>query len=120
MCVRVFLAEDAEIMRRAIRNILSEREDIKIVGEAATLSEVIQKMAELQPDEIVFDLHMADGEKDPLPAGPKILAISFANDDEAKLLAERIGASVLLDKLELANELIPAILELAPVGSRPS
>ena len=69
MCVRVFLAEDAEIMRRAIHNLLSKREDIKVVGEAATLSEVIQKMAELQPDEIVFDLHMADGEKDPLPAG---------------------------------------------------
>ena len=118
MCVRVLLAEDAEVLRRAIRNLLSEREDIKIVGEAATLSEVIQKMAELQPDEIVFDLHMADGEKDPLPAGPKILAISFANDDEAKILAERIGASVLLDKMDLSEELIPTILELAPAGQQ--
>ena len=114
MCVRVFLAEDSEPMRRAIRVLLSEREDITLVGEAATLSEAIQKAEELRPDEIIFDLHMADGAKQHLFAGTKLLAISFANDDEAKAAAARIGAAKLLDKMELANELIPAILGLAP------
>ncbi len=47
------------------------------------------------------------------PNGHKLLAISFANDDEAKELAQRIGAMKLLDKMKLADELIPAILELA-------
>ena len=47
MCVRVFLAEDAEVMRKAIRHLLSECEDITVVGEAATLSEAIQKTEEL-------------------------------------------------------------------------
>jgi two-component system, NarL family, response regulator DevR len=117
MCVRVFLAEDSEPVRKAIRILLSEREDIKVVGEAATLSEAIQKSAVLQPDEVILDLHMVDGEREPLPAGPKVLAISFANDNEAKTLAECIGASVLLDKMNLSKELIPAILELAPAGS---
>ena len=114
MCVRVLLAEDAELVRKAIRVLLSEREDITLVGEAATFSEGVQKAEELSPDVIVLDLHMADGARQPLPAGPKLLAISFANDDEAKALADRIGAPKLLDKMELANELIPAILELAP------
>ena len=49
MCVRVFLADDAEIVRHAIRNLLDEREDIKIVGEAATFPEVLQKTTELRP-----------------------------------------------------------------------
>jgi two-component system, NarL family, response regulator NreC len=114
MCVRVFLAEDAEPMRKAIRNLLSNREDIQIVGEATTFSETVQKTAELQPDEIIFDLHMADDANERLPVGLKLLAISFANDDEAKELADSIGAAKLLDKMELAKELIPAILELAP------
>ena len=105
-------------MRKAIRHLLSECEDITVVGEAATLSEAIQKTEELRPDEIIFDLHMADGAKQHLFAGSKLLAISFANDDEANTLADSIGAARLLDKLELANELIPAILELAPVASR--
>jgi len=110
----VFLAEDAEVMRKAIRALLSEREDIALVGEAATWSEAIQKAEELLPDGIILDLHMADGAKQHLPTGTKLLAISFANDDEAKALADSIGAAKLLDKMELANELIPAILELAP------
>jgi two-component system, NarL family, response regulator DevR len=111
MCVKVFLAEDSEPVRKAIRILLSECKDISVVGEAATLSEAIQKTAELQPDVIIFDLHMADGEKERLPAGPKLIAISFANDDEAKASADSIGAAKLLDKMELAQELIPTILE---------
>jgi DNA-binding NarL/FixJ family response regulator len=113
MCVKVLLAEDAELVRKAIRVLLSEREDITLVGEAATFSEAVQKAEELLPDVIILDLHMADGAKH-LPAGTKLLAISFANDDEAKASADSIGAAKLLDKMELANELIPAILELAP------
>ena len=114
MCVKVLLAEDAELVRKAIRVLLSEREDITLVGEAATFSEAVQKAEELLPDVIILDLHMADGAKQHLPAGTKLLAISFANDDEAKASADSIGAAKLLDKMELANELIPAILELAP------
>ena len=34
MCVRVFLAEDSEPVRKAIRTLLSECKDIKVVGEA--------------------------------------------------------------------------------------
>jgi DNA-binding NarL/FixJ family response regulator len=80
MCVRVFLAEDSEPMRKAIRVLLSRCEDITLVGEAATFSGAIQKAAELQPDEIFFDLHMAEDAKLCLPTGTKVLAISFAND----------------------------------------
>ncbi len=113
MCVRVFLADDAEQVRKAIRILLSERKDITVVGEAATFSEAVRKAEELLPDEIIFDLRLAEGENERLPAGPKLIAISFANDDEAKASADSIGAGKLLDKMELANELIPAILELA-------
>jgi len=42
-----------------------------------------------------------------------VLAISVANDDEAKSMAESIGAAKLLDKMNLSQELIPTILELA-------
>jgi DNA-binding NarL/FixJ family response regulator len=103
-------------VRHRIRNLLDEREDIKVVGEAATFSEAIQKSAELQPDEIIVDLRMADDANGHFPAGPTVLAISFANDDEVKALADTIGAVRLLDKMKLPEELIPAILELAPAG----
>src|ERR1700745_2154815 len=60
---------------------------------------------------------MTEGENLRLLAGTKLLAISLANDDEAKALAENIGAAKFLDKMNLSRELIPAILELAPQNS---
>src|SRR5713101_3411813 len=105
MCIRVLLAEDTAIMRRAIRNLLSNREDIEIVGEATTLSEAIQMSVELRPDEIIFDLHiMTEGANERLPAGPKLLAISFADNDDAKASADSIGAEKLVDKMNLSQE----------------
>jgi hypothetical protein len=76
------------------------------------------KATELKPDVIVFDLHMSDGIVVMLPDAPKMFAISFANDEEAKELADDIGAVRLLDKMELSETLVPAILELAPLRSR--
>jgi len=114
MCVRVLLADHTEVMRKAIRGLLSECEDISLVGEASTFAETVQKAKELLPDEIVLDLRMTEGENLCLLAGTKLLAMSIANDDEAKALAEDIGAAKFLDKLNLSQELIPAILELSP------
>ena len=115
MCVKVLLADDAEVVRNAIRSLFSGCEDISFVGEAATFSETVQKAQELLPDVVIFDLHMAEGNSLHLPAGMRLLAISIANDDEAKAIAESIGAAKFLDKMSLAQELIPAILELAPM-----
>jgi DNA-binding NarL/FixJ family response regulator len=70
MCVKV-LADDAEVVRKAIRWLLSECEEITLVGEAATFSETVQKAQELLPDEVIFDLHMAEGQSLQLPAGTR-------------------------------------------------
>jgi DNA-binding NarL/FixJ family response regulator len=61
MRVRVLLAEDTELMRKAIRNLLSECEDISLVGEAATFPETVRKAQELLPHEVILDLHLAEG-----------------------------------------------------------
>ena len=123
MCVRVFLADDAEVMRKAIQRLLSGREDIVVVGDASNIRETIQKTAELHPDLIILDVNMCD--KDCtlrtrvkcLLNGAKILAITLGADEVNEELLHGVGAVRLLDKMELANELIPAILELAPVGT---
>jgi chemotaxis response regulator CheB len=50
MCVKVFLTDDAAVMRNAIPSVLSKREDISVVGETSTFLETIQKTTELHPD----------------------------------------------------------------------
>ena len=120
MCVKVFLADDAEVMRKAIRRLLSDREDIAVVGEAANIRETIQKTAELHPDLIILDVHMpvkehvAPNEIKSSLNGAKVLAITFGTEDLEEELLGGLGAVKLLDKMDLADQLIPAILELAP------
>ena len=120
MCVRVFLADDADVTRRAIQRLLSNREDISVVGEASTFYETIEKTSELHPDLIILDLnlpdrnHIAPSEAKRLLNGAKVLAITLSTDDLKEELLASVGAVRLLDKMKLANELIPAILELAP------
>jgi DNA-binding NarL/FixJ family response regulator len=119
MCVKVFLADDAAVMRKAIRSLLSNREDISVVGEASNFLETIQKTTELHPDLIILDLnmpdrsHIAPSEAKRLLNGAKVLAITLGTENLDELL-DSVGAVRLLDKAELANDLIPAILELAP------
>jgi serine/threonine protein kinase len=43
----------------------------------------------------------------------KVLPEAFANDAEAKELAERYGAVSLLDKMSLCSEMIPAIMRFS-------
>ena len=123
MCVRVFLADDAEVMRKAIRTLLSKREDIAVVGEAANIRETIQKTAELHPDLIILDVTMAEKEciaptkVKGLLNGAKVLAITLGADDVKEELLEGVGAAKLLDKMDLSDQLIPAILELGEVQS---
>jgi two-component system, NarL family, response regulator DegU len=119
MSVKVFLADDAEVMRKAIRRFLSDREYISVVGEASTFYEMIEKTAELQPDLIILDLnlpdrnHIAPSEAKRLLNGARVLAITLGTDDLAEELLDSVGAVKLLDKMDLADQLIPAILEFA-------
>jgi two-component system response regulator DevR len=117
MCVKVLVADDADIMRRGIKQLLKDRDDIAVIGEASNLPETIQKTAELLPDVVIIDLRMAaraDGDLNPLTIGRPTVAISFAIDDVARGQAARLGAAKFIDKIELANELVPALLQFAP------
>ena len=106
MCVKVFLADDAAVMCKAIRSLLSKREDISVVGEASTFLETIQKTTELHPDLIILDLnlpdrnHIAPSEAKRLLNGAKVLAITLGTDDLEEELLHSVGAVRLLDKAE--------------------
>jgi DNA-binding NarL/FixJ family response regulator len=122
--VRVLLADDAEVIKVPIRRLLSEHPEITLVGEAATPRETIAMAMELHPDIVLLDLHFWD--KHPaeaaelgthLLAGTRVLAMSFSNDESAKIMAEGLGAALLLDKVTLGDELIPAILSLGRMNA---
>jgi DNA-binding NarL/FixJ family response regulator len=116
--VKVLLVDNSAMMREAIRGMLAEWPEVEVVGEAANFARAMQMASALRPQVVVIDLHLNDPEPANLCSrlhmgGARLLAMSFSNDDEAKALAQRIGSDVLLDKMDLYNELVPKIIQLA-------
>jgi DNA-binding NarL/FixJ family response regulator len=115
MTIRVLLADDSEIMRKAIVDLLKGDPGIEVVAESVGFAQTIELAAKLHPQVIILDVHMGD-ERTVTRAqvqfglqDSRLLAISVWKDEQTKYLAEAIGAIVLLDKTKLAMELIPAI-----------
>lgn len=118
--IRVLLADDSAIMLEAIGKLLDEESQIQVVGEASTFAAAMQMIADLKPDVLLLDLHMPQKRglhiplvKAQLNCVQYTLAISFANDEEAKSLAASYGAVALLDKMSLYSQLAPAIMRLS-------
>ena len=59
--VRTLLVDDEELGRRMLRSLLSNDEDIQVVGEAASASEARRQIADLQPDLLLLDIEMPGG-----------------------------------------------------------
>ena len=117
--IKVLLADDSEIIRRAIRALLRSQPKIELVGEAADFPQTVQMMNELNPEVIVMDVHMPNGTaatfldlKSRLNHGSRMLAISVWNDEDTKALVDSLGTFPLLDKMELSDKLIPTIMQL--------
>lgn len=112
MKISVLLADDSEIMRKMIADLLRGDPEIQLVAECASFAQTIELASRLHPQVIVLDVHMGDERTTTSKfglIGSRLLAISIWNDDETKALAKRMGAAALLDKASLTTALIPAI-----------
>ena len=119
--VTLLVADDADVIRRTLRNFLNGEPAIKVLGEASNFAETISMTAALEPDVILLEVHMPDDRSfnpEFVKASlcrARVLAMSlpsdYKSDQETRLLAENIGAVRMLDKTKLCDELIPAILQ---------
>jgi NarL family two-component system response regulator LiaR len=58
--IRVLVVDDHPVVRRGIKSLLAEEDDIEVVGEATNGKEAIQQVALLHPDVILMDLVMPE------------------------------------------------------------
>jgi DNA-binding NarL/FixJ family response regulator len=117
--IRVLLADDSAIVRRGIRQLLSTQSEIEIVGESVNFAQTVQMARALSPQVLVLDLHLPDDDnmtvqeiESLLDRGLQVLAISVWNPQESAELAEGLGAAAFLDKANLADTLIPTVMQL--------
>jgi DNA-binding NarL/FixJ family response regulator len=60
MSIRVVIADDHTVVRKGIRDLLSDEDDIAVVGEARNGHEAVDLATALQPDVVVMDIAMPE------------------------------------------------------------
>lgn len=59
--MRLFIADDSKILRERLVEILSEIEDVEIIGQEGDTAKVIEAIQELKPDLVILDIRMPGG-----------------------------------------------------------
>jgi DNA-binding NarL/FixJ family response regulator len=117
---RVLIADDDDLMRAGLLELLSNDPTIEIIGEASTGREAIERTRRLAPDVVLMDVRMPDldgiaATRELTRADPrtKILILTIFEDDDYVFGALRAGASGFLLKRTRPEELIAAVHTIA-------
>ncbi len=122
--IRVVLADDHEIVRKGIRDLLEDEGDIVVLAEATTGVEAVALSLEQRPDVILLDIQMP--EMTGIEAARKIksqapqvriLVLSAYDDDPYIFALLQAGASGYVLKNAQARELVRAVRVVAAGGS---
>jgi DNA-binding NarL/FixJ family response regulator len=120
--IRVVLAEDQPMVRAGFRSLLQSRDDIDVVGEAATGAEALEQVREQRPDVAVMDIRMPEMDgleatrritTDPTLNHTRVLVLTTFELDEYVFGALDAGASGFLLKGGEPADLVHAIRVIA-------
>jgi len=118
--VRVLLVDDHEVVRRGLREMLDDEDDIQVVAEAGGVAEAVAQASFAHPDVAVVDVQLPDGNGvelckrlRALPDGPRCLVLTAFDDEEALVGAIMAGASGYLLKQVRGQDLVTAVREVA-------
>ena len=115
---RVVLVDDHDLFRTGVRSELGEAVDI--VGEAASVTEAVPLIRELDPDVVLLDVHLPDGgghaviaQIAPERPGVRFLALSVSDAAEDVIGVIRAGARGYVTKSISGADLIDAVKRTA-------
>jgi DNA-binding NarL/FixJ family response regulator len=113
---RVLIADDDDLMRAGLAELLSGDVSIEIVGEAATGREAVERARRLDPDVVLMDVRMPDvdgieatRELSRAAARARVLILTTFEQDDYIVGALSAGASGFLLKRTRPEELIAAV-----------
>jgi DNA-binding NarL/FixJ family response regulator len=120
--VRVLIADDQALFREGLRTLLSARDDMNVVGEAADGAEAVALVERLQPAVVLMDLRMpvVDGIQATASIRARwpdipILVLTTFDDDSNLFGALRAGAAGYLLK-DVSSETLVAAIHAATRG----
>ena len=117
--LRILIADDQPLVRKAIRVLLESRAGWKVCAEAADGREAVAKTKELSPDIVVMDLSMPhmnglDATREIHSSCPQtqVLILTLYHFPELARAAQHAGAQGCVLKSDSNRSLIPAIASL--------
>jgi DNA-binding NarL/FixJ family response regulator len=117
---RVLIADDDDLMRAGLVELLSGEPEIEIAGEASTGRQAVERTRRLGPDLVLMDVRMPDlngiqatGELIRIAPDTKVLILTTFEQDDYVFGALRAGASGFLLKRTRPEELIAAVHTIA-------
>jgi DNA-binding NarL/FixJ family response regulator len=122
--VRAFLVDDHEVVRRGVAEVLEDDPGITVAGEAGSCAEALARVPAVQPDVVVLDMRLPDGDgatlcRDLLQRMPglRCLVLTSYSEQDALDAAVRAGAAGFLLKQVRGPALVSAVLTVAAGGS---
>ena len=117
---RVLIADDDNLMRAGLIELLSNDPTIEVIGQAATGREAVERTCQLGPDVVLMDVRMPDldgiaatRELSRAAPGARVLILTTFEQDDYIFGALRAGASGFLLKRTRPEELIAAVHTIA-------
>jgi DNA-binding NarL/FixJ family response regulator len=122
--IRVVIADDHQILREGLKQLLLAAGDLDVVGEAADGNEVLHRIRTLELDVLLHDMSMPGKSgveliKQVKAERPKlrIMILSMHEEHQYAVRAIRAGASGYLTKESAAAQLTAAIRKVAAGGA---
>ena len=116
----ILIADDHEVARRGIRTVLKSYPSLEVVGEAASGSDAVKKVAQVKPDVVVMDITMPvmsglDATRLIMETAPRTKVLIFTMHDSEQMIqtALEAGARGYVLKSNAASDLIAAIRALS-------
>jgi DNA-binding NarL/FixJ family response regulator len=117
---RVLVADDHALFRNGLKAILANAEGFEVVGEAATGEEVVEKVAQAQPDIVLMDIRMPgingiETTRRVLERTPRVgvVVVTMLEDDDSVFAAMRAGARGYILKGADAEEVLKVVAAVA-------
>ena len=117
--MKVLIVDDNAKFRKTAIKVLSDKQDIEVIGEATEGKEAISRAKELKPDIVLMDIRMpvmngltATRKLKQIMPEVKIIFLTIYDIDEYREAAKENGASGFLLKKFMRSELSKTIREV--------
>ncbi len=123
MAISILIADDHDVIRAGIKNILKDQFEYKVIGEAVNGEEVLEKTSNLEPEILLLDISMPKksgidiaSQIQIISPKTKTIIITVHKSNVYIMKALKSGVKGYLNKENAAEELLPALNSVVAGG----